>query len=69
MSNSDTHLTDTLAEVARLSKAAREIRRNWARRVRIHDSHEDFKQLIDAAEEHIHSLVSDWCRPKGESNE
>lgn len=63
-------LTDTVYEAARLCKANRELRREWARRMRLRDSsHEDFKELIEAAETHINTLVVDWCelqQPGGE---
>lgn len=68
MGKSDTNLADTLVEVARLTKATREIRREGERRRRgaaLPNSqdmgYEDFKQLIEAAENHVRDLVVDWC--------
>jgi hypothetical protein len=61
------NLAETLIEVARLTKAAREIRREGERRRRnaaLPNSrdmgYEDFKLLIEAAEDHIRGLVADW---------
>jgi hypothetical protein len=67
MSNS---LTDTLCEAARLCKATRELRREWARRMRLNAPDEvDFKELLVAAEGHSHDLVIDWCELQQSNND
>lgn len=68
MSKSDTTVAETLVEVARLTKATREIRREGERRRRQvallnagDMGYENFQQLIEAAENHVRDLVIDWC--------
>jgi hypothetical protein len=78
MCKSYINLAETLVEVARLTKATREIRREGERRRRgaaLPNSqdmgYEDFKLLIKAAEDHIRGLVADWCEQqllRGENN-